>query len=136
VVRRQPVARPTISMAPHLRMSAMCRTGPCLGASLVGRISAVSFQVRPRIFARRHVIWANGREAFADREHTGEIDSSRRWASREADPPSWPDRVSKVAEIGSSLSWPSLTVQTPCGFSRPCARGLWPVDNTAWLTGR
>ena len=87
MVRRQPVARPTISMAPHLRMSAMCRTGPCLGASLVGRISAVSFQVRPRIFARRHVIWANGREAFADREHTGEIDSSRRWASREADPP-------------------------------------------------
>jgi hypothetical protein len=32
VVRRQPVARPTISMAPHLRMSAMCRM-PCLGAS-------------------------------------------------------------------------------------------------------
>jgi hypothetical protein len=36
VVRRQPVARPTISMAPHLRISAMCRRGPCLGASLVG----------------------------------------------------------------------------------------------------
>ena len=75
-------------------------------------------------------------EAFADREHTGEIDSSRRWASREADRPSWPGRVSKVAEIGSSRSWPSLAVQTPCEFSRPCARGLWPVDNTAWLTGR
>jgi hypothetical protein len=74
-------------------------------------------------------------EAFADREHTGEIDSSRRWASREADRPSWPGRVSKVAEIGSSRSWPSLAVQTPCEFSRPCARGLWPVDNTAWLTG-
>jgi hypothetical protein len=65
VVRRQPVARPTISMAPHLRMSAMCRMRPCLGASLVGSVSAVSCQVGARIFARRHVIWANGRPRMA-----------------------------------------------------------------------
>jgi hypothetical protein len=96
------------------------RESGCLGAH------------EPRLFDDRR----NRGEAFADREHTGEIDSSRRWASREADRPSWPGRVSKVAEIGSSRSWPSLAVQTPCEFSRPCARGLWPVDNTAWLTGR
>jgi hypothetical protein len=127
VVRRQPVARPTVSVAPHLRMSAMCRM-PCLGASACWKRLCRFCQVRARIFARRHVIWANGREAFADREHTGGIDSSRRWASCEADRPSWPGRVSKVAEIGSSRSLPSLAAQTPCEFPRPCARRLWSVE--------
>jgi hypothetical protein len=98
-------------MAPHLRMSAMSRM-PCLGASACWKRLCRFCRVRARIFARRHVILANGREAFADREHTGEIDSSRRWASREADRPSWPGRVSKVAKIGSSRSLPSLAAQT------------------------
>ena len=86
----------------RIRMSAMCCMGPCLDASLVG---SVPCRFLPSARAYSHVDTSSGpsREAFADREHTGEmtVPADRH---RAADRPSWPGRGSKIAEIGSSRS--------------------------------